>query len=186
VTLVRPGDRTAAIPTSRPLVYVTLGTVYARADVFRHIIGALAGEPVDVIITVGSHGDPIALGAVPGNVRVERFVPQDELLPACSAVITHGGAGSMLGALTFGCPILFVPQGADQFTNADRAVAAGAGLSLLPGALSPEAIRSSLRRLLEEPGFASRAGQISDEIANMPPPPTAVVALEQLVLDDVN
>ena len=28
----------------------------------------------------------------------------------------------MLGALIFGCPILFVPQGADQFTNAERAM----------------------------------------------------------------
>ncbi len=181
VQLVRPGQKTASIRTARPLVYVTLGTVYARTDVFRAIFDGVAGEPLDAIVTIGSHGDPTALGSVPDNVRVERFVPQQELLPACSAVITHGGAGSMLGALMFGCPILFVPQGADQFTNADRAVNAGAGLRLLPDEVSPDAIRAELRRLLDDPSFANKAMKISNEIAAMPPPHAAVSLLERLV-----
>lgn len=181
VQLVRPGERTpAARPTRRPLVYVTLGTVYARNDVFRTIIDGLALEPVDVIITIGTHGDPDVLGPPPPNVRVERFVPQHEILPACSAVITHGGAGSMLGALTFGCPILFVPQGADQFTNASRVVDAGAGLRLLPGDLTSEAVRAALRRLLDEPSFSRSATQLSDEIAGMPTADAAVTRLERL------
>ena len=180
VQLVRPGERTPSTPTARPLVYVTLGTVYARSDVFLAIFAALADEPVDVIVTIGTHGDPTALGAPPDNVRVERFVPQHEILPACSAVITHGGAGSMLGALMFGCPILFVPQGADQFTNAVRAVDAGAGLCLLPGEVSPDAIRAGLHRLLDEPSFVNNASRISDEIADMPPPHAAVSPLERL------
>ncbi len=181
VQLVRPGQRTPSTPTARPLVYVTLGTVYARSDVFRAIFDGLAGEPVDVIVTIGSHGDPTALGSPPDNVRVERFVPQQEILPACSAVITHGGAGSMLGALMFGCPILFVPQGADQFTNAERVINAGAGLRLLPREVSPDAIRAGLRRLLDEPSFANGAIKVSDEIADMPSAHAAVSPLERLV-----
>ena len=86
----------------------------------------------------------------------------------------------MLGALTFGCPILFVPQGADQFTNAERAAAAGAGLVVLPGDLAPEAVRAALRRLLDEPTFVNRASEISNEIADMPPPQAAIRALERL------
>lgn len=186
VQLVRPADRTPPAPSKRPLIYVTLGTVYARNDVFLTIIDALAGEPVDVLVTVGSGGDPAALGSPPPNVRVERFVPQNDILPLCSAVITHGGAGSMLGALTFGCPILFVPQGADQFTNADRVVAAGAALSVLPGELTTDAVRSAIGRLLDEPDFALRAGEISDEIASMPTPQTAISPLERLAYNRLN
>ncbi|MEO6652560.1 MAG: nucleotide disphospho-sugar-binding domain-containing protein [Ilumatobacteraceae bacterium] len=152
-----------------------------RSDEFRAIFDGLAGESVDVIFTIGSHGDPTALGSSPDNVRVERFVPQQGILPACSAVITQGGAGSMLGALTFGCPILFVPQGADQFVSAERAVNAGAGLRLLPREVAPEAIRTGLRRLLDEPSFAKSAMKISNEIADMPPPLAAVSPLERLV-----
>ena len=33
------------------------------------------------------------LGAVPANVRVERFVPQADLLGRATAVVSHGGAG---------------------------------------------------------------------------------------------
>ncbi|MEO6126164.1 MAG: glycosyltransferase [Ilumatobacteraceae bacterium] len=181
VQLVRPGQRTPSIRTAQPLVYVTLGTVYARSDVFRAIFDGLAGEPLDAIVTIGNHGDRTALGSLPDNVRVERFVPQQELLPACSAVITHGGAGSMLGALMFGCPILFIPQGADQFTNAERAVDAGAGLRLLPHEVSPDAIRAGLRRLLDDPSFANSAMNISNEIADMPAPQAVVSVLERLV-----
>ena len=185
VQLIRPANRTPAVSSRRPLVYVTLGTVYAQNDVFRTIIDGLAGEPVDVLITVGTAGDPAALGSPPSNVRVERFVPQHEILPNCSAVITHGGAGSMLGALSFGCPIVFVPQGADQFTNADRVVGAGAGLRLLPADLSTDTVRAALRRLLDEPRFAKRASEISDEIASMPPPQAAIPALERLARSHV-
>lgn len=38
----------------------------------------------------------------------------------------------MIGTLAAGLPLLMVPQSADQYSNADRVVASGAGLSLLP------------------------------------------------------
>ena len=56
--------------------------------------------------------------------------------PECTVAVTHGGAGSTMGALAFGLPLLLIPQGADQFFNTERVVAAGAGIGLLPGELS--------------------------------------------------
>jgi len=47
-------------------------------------------------------------------------------------VVTYGGSGTMIGTLAAGLPLLMVPQSADQYSNADRVVASGAGLSLLP------------------------------------------------------
>ena len=72
------------------------------------------------------------LGPQPSNVHVHQYIPQELLLPHCAAVVTHGGAGSTLGALAFGLPLLVVPQGADHFYNADRVVAAGAAVQLMP------------------------------------------------------
>ena len=54
------------------------------------------------------------LGAQPAHVRAERFVPQSEELPHCDLVISHGGSGSVLGALAHGLPQLLLPLGADQ------------------------------------------------------------------------
>lgn len=182
VQRIRPGERGArAAHRGRPLIYVTLGTVYsADATAFRAILDGLAEEDLDVLVTIGQLADPSELGELRENVRVERFIPQETILPSCTAVITHGGAGSTLGALTFGCPMLIVPQGADQFVNAERVSAAGAGLVLAPGQRSPQAIRDATRRLITEPSFARAAQKLSDEIAAMPPPSEAIAALERL------
>jgi UDP:flavonoid glycosyltransferase YjiC (YdhE family) len=45
------------------------------------------------------------------NVHVEHYVPQSLLLPHCSAVICHGGAGTTLSSLALGLPLLILPQG---------------------------------------------------------------------------
>jgi UDP:flavonoid glycosyltransferase YjiC (YdhE family) len=95
-------------------------------------------------------------------------------------VIANGGAGSTLGALTFGCPILFLPMGADQFVNAERVTAAGAGRPLLPARRRAVAVRDEVRRLLDEGSFTDAAESLSDEIAAMPAPSAAVTALEAL------
>jgi UDP:flavonoid glycosyltransferase YjiC (YdhE family) len=82
--------------------------------------------------------------------------------------VTHGGSGSTLAALAYGLPILFVPQGADQFENAAQVQALGAGARVLPADLTPESARSALESLLRDDGYRRRARAIAEEIAAMP------------------
>ena len=97
---------------SHPLVYVTFGTVLnTNLGPKRTVLEGLAGEPIDVVLTVGNDQDPAALAPFPRNSRVERFIPQASLLPTCSAVIHHGGAGTTFGALAHGIPQVIIPQG---------------------------------------------------------------------------
>ena len=42
-------------------------------------IDALAPLPARILVTIGNGGDPAALGALPGNVHVERWVAQDAI-----------------------------------------------------------------------------------------------------------
>jgi UDP:flavonoid glycosyltransferase YjiC (YdhE family) len=68
---------------------------------------------------------------------------------------------------------LVLPQGADQFANADAVSAAGAGLRLLPDELSADAIAEHVRKLLPHHGNAGHrdaARTIAEEIARMPSP----------------
>lgn len=100
-------------------------------------------------------------------------MPQADLLPHVDVVVHHGGSGTTLGALTVGAPQLVLPQGADQFANADALVATGAGLRLLPHELSADAIADRTRTLLPHDGHAAHrdaAHAISEEIASMPSP----------------
>jgi UDP:flavonoid glycosyltransferase YjiC (YdhE family) len=164
-----------------PIVYVTLGTVYNRnAGIFAALLDGLRDEALNVVVTIGKQNDPAMLGPQPSNVHVHRYIPQELLLPHCAAVVTHGGAGSTLGALAFGLPLLVVPQGADHFYNAERVVAAGAGVQLLPDLLTAAAARDAVRRLLHDDAFRGAAHRIKDELDAMPDPQQAVEALEQL------
>ena len=99
----------------RPIVYVTFGTLFnANLDLFRLALAALADEPVEVVMTVGHDHDPAELAPFPANARVERFIPQAELLPSCSVIVHHSGAGTTFGALAHGVPQVILPQGRRQ------------------------------------------------------------------------
>ena len=110
------------------------------------------------------------LGRQPSNVHVHQYIPQELLLPYCAAVVTHGGAGLTLGALAFGLQLLVVPQGADQFYNADRVVAAGAAARLMPDRLGADSARDAVRMLLHDAAFQTAAHRIKKEIDTMPDP----------------
>lgn len=112
-------------------MYVTLGTVFNRSELLRLLLEGLDGM-VSALVTTGRNVDPQSLGSLGPNVRVERFVPQAHVLPHCAAVVAHAGAGSVLGALAHGLPLVLVPQGADRFDNAARCAAAGAAVVLRP------------------------------------------------------
>ena len=166
-----------------PLVYVTLGTIFNRdLDVFRTVIEGLRDQPVSVVVTVGPRNDPSALGPQPANVAVHQYIPQATLLPRCQAAVIHGGAGTMVGALATGLPLLFLPQGADQHSNADRVVAAGAGRKLLRNEVTAAAVRESVAALLGKPGYRLAAERIGAEIAAMPPPAQALAGITAYML----
>lgn len=163
-----------------PTVYVSLGTIFNRDP---HVLGAIVEgvreEPVNVIVTVGPDNDPAGLGPQPPNVHVERYIPQAQLLPHCDVVVNQGGT-AMLDILGQGLPILVVPQGANQFHNAEACVSRGAGRSVLPGEISPERVRQEMRRLLEEPSYREAAQQVRHEFERMPGPDDGVALLERL------
>jgi len=164
-----------------PIVYITLGTVYNHnLDVFTALLEGLRDEALNIVVTVGKQNDPAALGRQPSNVHVRQYIPQELLLPHCAAVATHGGAGSTLGALAFGLPLLVVPQGADHFYNADRVVAAGAGVQLMPDRLTADSARVAIRLLLRDGTFRDAAQRVKIELDAMPDPREAVETLERL------
>jgi UDP:flavonoid glycosyltransferase YjiC (YdhE family) len=172
-----------AARADRPRVLLTLGTVaYGAVGAMRTALDGLLQLDVDVLVVVGPDGDPAALGAVPPHVHLERFVPQERVLPLLDLVVHHGGTGNLLGALRHGLPALVLPQGADQFVNAARLVEVGAGRSLEGDALTADAVAEAVAAMLaEDAAERRRAGELASEIATMPAPPEVVGVLEELV-----
>ena len=165
----------------RPTVYVTFGTIWNRElSIFRVVIDALRDD-VNLIVTIGSPNDPATLGPQPSSVVIRQYIPQHEVLPWCAAAVIHGGSGSMLGALAHGVPLLVIPRGADQWTNAERVVAAGAGRCLLRDQVSAEAVREQVMTLLGDPAYADAAATVQAQIREMPSAGEAIVRIEELL-----
>ncbi len=168
-----PGDLPAGVvgrDKSRPLIYLTLGTAFGDEDVVKRAIGGLARLDGDVILAAGPTVDPAALGELPGNVRVEVWVPQVDLLPHVDLVVHHGGSGTTLGAFGAGLPQLVLPQGADQFTNAEAVVTAGVGRRLTGADVVEDVIFEQARKLLTDETVLGAARKLADEVAAMPSP----------------
>jgi MGT family glycosyltransferase len=162
----------------QPLVYVTLGTVFNSPELARSTLDALQDLPISIAITTGSGTDPAILGPRPANVAAAPFVPQALVLPLVSAVVSHTGSGTMLGALASGLPQVCLPRGADQFANAERVQAVGAGVRLLPDEVGPDRLRTAVRAVLDDPAYRRAAEAMKAEIEAMP---SAAEVLDRLL-----
>ena len=160
-------------------IYLSLGTLEGHPDLLRRLLLGLRDLGRDVIVTTGNI-DPADLGPQPAHVQVERFVPQEEILPTCALVVSHGGSGTVLGTLAAGLPALILPRGADQPYNARRCVELGLARSLDAVTATPEQVYAAAHALLTEPGARQAAGRIREEIAALPPVASAVPVLEAL------
>lgn len=174
------GRSSAGVPDGRPLVYLTLGTAFATADLLGQAVSALAALPVTVLAATGPAVDTDALGAVPSTVHLAQWVDQPAALAAADLVVHHGGSGTMLGAFAAGVPQLLLPRGADQFSNAEAVTGAGAGERLLPGEVSGEAITAKAAALLADDSARAAVRSLADEIAAMPSPAEVAALLPEL------
>ena len=92
------------------------------------------------------------------------------MLPACRAVVTHGGLGTTLRALAHGVPLVLLPLGRDQHVNAARGEELGAGVVGVDG----------LSTVLGDPSYAAAAERLAARIADDEPDRHAIEALERV------
>ena len=167
----------------QPTVYLTLGTAYNdRVAIFSSFIEGLGDEPLNLIVTVGRDQDPSGFGPLPPNVHVERYIPQSQLLPRCDLVVTHGGSGTVIGALVHGLPLVVVPMSNDQSGNAARCAALGVGHAVPWAAMTAATARAAVLRVLRDTSYRRNAEQLRKEIGMLPAPAHAVALLERLAV----
>lgn len=177
----------------RPLVYLTLGTIFNRTDaVMTRLIEGAGGVDADVLVTIGENGR--IPEAVPTNVTVERYVPQADLYAHLSAVVCHGGFGTVFGSIAHGLPVTCAPIAADQSVNAAIIDIAGAGCNLATtvpenglfpvlqdGEPDPAAVTAAIERMLGDDVLRERAGEIAEEMRSAPGEAEAADLIEQVV-----
>ncbi|WP_134767803.1 glycosyltransferase [Nocardioides sp. 1609] len=175
----RAALRTDRRPARRSSIYVTLGTIFnnASGDLLERLLAGLAGLDANVIATVGRGIDPADLGPQPDNVRVERFLPQDEVLRDVDLVVSHGGSGSLMATLAHGLPSILLPLGADQPHNAMRAAALGIAHTLDATTVTAEEARARARAVNDDRLLQQRCATVADEVRALPGTAAALAAL---------
>ncbi|QSB16031.1 activator-dependent family glycosyltransferase [Natronosporangium hydrolyticum] len=176
----------------RPRVCLTLGMT-GRENLggdlvsIGELLDAIASLDIELVATLTA--DQLGSYEAPDNVRVVDFVPLNEILPTCSAIIHHGGFGSLGNAMAHGVPHLIVPGRYWDEVDFGRLLdSRGAGLYLDPyrmagdalkSKLSVEALREKLTELLADPGYLGNARQIRSELRSTPSPNDLVPVLEE-------
>ncbi|WP_281171775.1 glycosyltransferase, partial [Promicromonospora kroppenstedtii] len=162
----------------RPRVLVTFGTHFSDPATLTPILAELRTVGVDLVVTLGltaSAADHDLPGSAPGtnaagDITFVPFTPLADLLRDVDLVVTHGGAGTTLGVLSRGLPLVVVPQGADQFLQAAVVSATGTGIAVQPGPYVPESVAKAVVTLRTDPSYAEAAGKVAAQIAAMPTP----------------
>jgi UDP:flavonoid glycosyltransferase YjiC (YdhE family) len=149
----------------KPLVVASFGSQSVRyrymIPVMEVIVATAQRNPgIQFIVAASSEKLHAALhGATGPNLIVRQWIPQQALLRQASALITHGGCGSLKEAICNGVPSIVIPMAYDQPFNAMRVRAHNIGSAIFPDKLS--------ERLLEMSVFDAVRGRHRADIAKM-------------------
>jgi MGT family glycosyltransferase len=137
--------------------------VMGQEDLLQRAADALGQLPVHALVTTGPAVDPAVFSAPP-NVSVRRWVRHADVLPYCSAVVTHGGHGTTLKALAAGVPLVIAPLGRDQPDNAARVIHAGAGVRVRRTA-DIATLQRAIARVLDDHRYQDAARRMAATLA---------------------
>ena len=173
------GDWSDDLRNSKPLVYVSFGTVNNGARwLYQRVLDALSGERVQVCLSLGGASVVESGLEVPAGALVLSRVPQRTVLTRAAAFITHAGVSSALEGLLAGVPMLAVPLANDQPGMAARLDYHGAARLLLPKDASVARIREGTLAVLNDARYRERAVALGDALRATPGLPRAAQLIE--------
>jgi UDP:flavonoid glycosyltransferase YjiC (YdhE family) len=190
VTRVRPvlpraGGWAMNPPTSsRSLAYVGFGTVPIYRDrpkLIETVTRALLTHAFDPVITTSDAELASRLSALaPGRVHIRQWVSFQHLFDACDLVVSHGGAGTALAALTAGVPLLLLPGGAPSQVRMSKACRARGVARVIAEQSNPRAaIDHALASLTTDDRYRIAARELAQEINATPGPDQLVPRLNE-------
>ncbi len=178
----------------RPRVAISLGLsqrefIEGGWDYMPSIMEAVADLDIEVVATLNAM-QLADLDKLPDNVRAIDYLPLNQLLPTCSALIHHGGIGTFASAANYRVPQLVTDFDAPvpekypvAASTAAYVVSRGAGL-MLDITSSPDTMRKQIALVLGDPSFQAGAERIYEDLLAMPSPVDLVPVVERLTVQN--
>jgi UDP:flavonoid glycosyltransferase YjiC (YdhE family) len=98
-------------------VYITMGSTGLLEPILRRCYDTLGKAPYRFIVTTGGQVSEEGMAMAPDNFRFVKYAPGSKLLEHCSAMVFHGGNGTMYQALAAGVPMLALPSHLEQLVG---------------------------------------------------------------------
>ena len=178
-------DEVAAIVQDRggALIVVSLSSTYMHhEEELARIIRALNQVDARSVVTLGNALDPACVPA-PDRGVVVPWAAHERLLPRADLVITHGGLGTILGALSAGAPLICMPLGREQPSNAAEVERIGAGV-VVDRTASPSVIRRAVERVLARSSYRESARRLAREASELGCGERAAAMVDALACDE--
>jgi UDP:flavonoid glycosyltransferase YjiC (YdhE family) len=183
------GDVQAELPTDLarflndgpPPIVFTLGSSAAvlAGRFYEHSVLAASRLGRRAVLILGD--EKIIPPSLPTGIMAFPYAPFSKLFPRAAAVVYPGGIGSTGLAMGAGRPTLVVPHAHDQPDNADRLTRMGVARTIYRRRYTAARAASKLELLLDDPGYARRAAQVQELIAQEDGVKAACDSLEGLL-----
>ncbi|MGQ0838835.1 nucleotide disphospho-sugar-binding domain-containing protein [Actinokineospora sp.] len=203
--LARPSHYSASVPTPdwlrepprRPRIAMTMGLSLRQLlpdhkvvwEHVPHLFDAVARLDVEVVATLNQI-QLSGVDSIPSNVRIVDYVPLDQLLPTCTALISHGGVSTFVSAAHHQVPQLITDSDAPiierypaSTATATYVTSRGAGLRVDIRNPSTETMRQQIEQVLADPSFREGTARVHQDLMAMPGYPEVIATLEQLTAE---
>jgi UDP:flavonoid glycosyltransferase YjiC (YdhE family) len=162
------------IPTDRPLVLITHGTLATDpAMLAQPALDALRDLPVFALV----QARPGTLD-LPANAMALPWLPFGRLLPHTSLLVSNGGYQGAQWGLAAGVPMVIHGQTEDKPEVGKRVEWAGYGKDLSGGPASPESFRRGIVEVLTNPRYREQAHRLARQAALHDPATAAAQIIE--------
>lgn len=149
----------------RPLLLVSLGSAFTdRPDVFRVCADAFADSDWRVIMSIG-RTSRAELGDVADNIELAESVSQQPILRHANAFVSHAGMNSIMESMSFGVPLITLPQVSEQSLNARRVAQLGLGAVLDSDDLTVNLLRDTVLEVSSSQTVRDRLRWMAGEVS---------------------
>jgi rhamnosyltransferase subunit B len=162
-----PSPAQAFLDTAEPFIVFARGSVASDSDVFfERSMEACRRLKMRALLLGGEK--PASLPAQAAWFPTARFpaawfqyVPLGQALKRATAIVHHGGIGTVSLSLAAGVPQIAVPFGHDQFDNAQRLERLGVSKTIARHRYTLDTAGDALREILDSRNFTAQARSLA-------------------------
>jgi MGT family glycosyltransferase len=167
-----------------PVIFITQGTL--DADNINKLvipsIQALKDMDFLILVTTGGTGTRQLKSQFNyPNVFIEDYIPYNQLMPFVDVLISNGGYGGVLNALSFGVPVIIAGNSEEKRDVASRLEYSGAGLNLKTGTPKPRQIVKAIKKILTDNSYKLKALEIKADFEKYNAVEESVKLIEKLL-----